>query len=112
VDAAGRYSGRYQTRPGRPGWFEDGKWYEADPGTPNVPRHGPGWNRREMDVRNLRANDSELRILEELPKLLPKGTKGTIKLYTQRPPCSSCAGVIEQFSAWFPDILIVVTSGG
>lgn len=112
VDAAGRYSGRYQTRPGRPGWFEDGKWYEADPGTPNVPRHGPGWNRREMDVRNLRANDSELRILEELPKLLPKGTRGTIKLYTQRPPCSSCAGVIEQFSAWFPDILLVVTSGG
>ncbi|HSK03412.1 MAG TPA: deaminase domain-containing protein [Kofleriaceae bacterium] len=112
VDAAGNYSGRFQTRPGRPGWFEDGRWFEADPGTPGVPGRGPGWNRKDMGVKNLRANDSELRILEELARTLPKGTKGRIRLYTQRPPCSSCAGVVEQFSALFPDILIVVTSGG
>lgn len=112
VDAAGNYAGRFQTRPGRPGWFEDGAWLEQDPGTPGVPGRGPGWNAREMGVKNLRGNDSELRILEELARVLKRGAKGTIKLFTQRPPCSSCAGVIEQFSAMFPDILVVLTSGG
>jgi hypothetical protein len=112
VDAAGNYAGRFQTRPGRPGWFEDGAWWEQDPGQPGVPGHGPGWNRRRMGVSNLRGNDSELKILEDLVGLLPKQAKGTIRLYSQRPPCSSCAGIIEQFSAWFPDILVVVTSGG
>lgn len=112
VDAAGNYAGRFQTRPGRPGWFEDGTWFEQDPGTAGVPGKGPGWNAREMGVKNLRGNDSELRILEQLSRVLTRGAKGTIKLYTQRPPCSSCAGVIEQFSALFPDILVVLTSGG
>lgn len=111
-DAAGKYTGKFQTRHGRPGWFEDGSWWEQSPGQPGTPGQGPGWNRRQMPQTNMRGNDSELRILEELSNILPKQTKGTIRLYTQRPPCSSCAGVIEQFSAMFPDILIVVTSGG
>lgn len=111
-DAAGNYKGVFETRPGRPGWFEDGKWYEQDPGEVGTPGRGPGWNRREMGVTNWRENDSELRILEELTHMLSRGSKGTITLYTQRPPCSSCAGVIEQFSVKFPDILVVVTSRG
>ena len=69
VDAAGNYAGRFQTRPGRVGWFEDGTWFEQDPGTPGVPGQGPGWNAKEMGVKNLRGNDSELRILEELSRL-------------------------------------------
>jgi hypothetical protein len=62
--------------------------------------------------KNMRFNDSELRVLEDLANTLPRNARGTIRLYTQRPPCSSCAGVIEQFSAMFPDLLVVLTSGG
>lgn len=112
VDAAGKYAGKFKTRRGRPGWFEDGSWWEPSPGQPGVPGQGQGWNRRQMTQTNLRGNDSELKILEELANILPKQTKGTIRLYTHRPPCSSCAGVIEQFSVLFPDILLIVTSGG
>lgn len=111
VDANGRYAGRFETRPGRRGWFEDGTWYEQAPGKEGTPFEGPGWDRRDMNVKNWRGNDSELRIFEELIKRLSPGARGTIKLFSQLPPCSSCAGVIEQFSAMFPDILIVVTSG-
>lgn len=111
----GIYSGRFKTRPGRPGWYEDGKWLEQDPGQIGVAGRGPGWNRKEMDVNNTRENDSELRIFEDLVQEmrglgLPRDTKGTIKMYTQRSRCSSCAGVTEQFSEIFPNILLIVTS--
>ena len=115
-DAEEAYAGVFKkTRPGRPGWFSDGKWLEADNNSqlrPDGSIRGPQWNSKLMDVKNMRGNDSELRILDHLAQTLPKRAKGTIKLYTQLPPCSSCAGVLEQFSAMFPDILLVTTSAG
>ena len=103
-DAAGNYVGRFLTRRGEPGWWSDGKWVE---------RNASQWDSHIVEGNfNARGNESELRILEFLAQKLPKGSKGTVRLYTQRPPCASCAGVIEQFYHMFPDILLVVTSGG
>jgi hypothetical protein len=110
----GSYAGRFGTRPGRRGWYEDGTWWEQSPGQPGVPGKGPGWDRKTMDIKNPRENDSEIKIFEDLVQQmnslsLSREAKGTIRLYTQLPPCSSCSGVAEQFSEMFPDILLVVS---
>jgi len=59
-----------------------------------------------------RAFDSEVKILENIAKDLPKGASGIISLFTERPPCASCKGVIEQFLGMFPNIMVIVTNGG
>jgi RHS repeat-associated protein len=56
--------------------------------------------------------DTEVKILEEVAKDLPKDARGTINLYTERKPCPSCKGVIEQFQQRFPNINLNVTWGG
>jgi hypothetical protein len=58
-----------------------------------------------------RAYDSEVKILESVAKGLPSDAQGTISLYSERPPCSSCEGVIQQFQQRFPGINVIVTHG-
>lgn len=55
-----------------------------------------------------RAADSEVKLLEAIAGTLSKDAEGTIKIFTERAPCFSCAGVIEQFEAMFPKIKIEI----
>ncbi len=55
------------------------------------------------------ANDSEVKILEQIAKDLPSDAKGQISLYTEQQPCASCSlldpydpGVIQQFKNAYP----------
>jgi hypothetical protein len=56
--------------------------------------------------------DSEVKILEDIARGLPRDARGTINLFTERPPCPSCRGVIDQFREMFPHITVNVTHGG
>lgn len=58
-----------------------------------------------------RAFDSEVKILEAIAKDLPSNAEGTISLYTERPPCLSCQGVIQAFQQRFPNVNLIVTHG-
>ncbi len=66
---------------------------------------------------NLRDADSEYKLLNWLSERLNPGdsptsdVSGTIDLYTERPPCPSCANVIRQFQMMFPKINVNVTYG-
>ncbi len=60
-----------------------------------------------------RSLDSEYKILEDLASRLgpPSQTpRGTVNLYTERPPCASCASVIDQFRARYPNVTVNVSS--
>jgi RHS repeat-associated protein len=59
-------------------------------------------------VRDL---DAEVKILEDLARVLPQNSSGVVRLFSQFPVCESCTGVVEQFRAAFPDIQVIVTSG-
>ncbi|NDW11224.1 hypothetical protein D0T56_16390 [Dysgonomonas sp. 520] len=52
--------------------------------------------------------DTEYKILSEIAENLETNASGKIKLFTERPPCSSCSGVIDAFSKKFPMIEIEV----
>jgi hypothetical protein len=59
-----------------------------------------------------RAEDTERKLLEHLADRLPPNATGTIRLYTERSACRSCAGVIQQFEKRFPGIKVIVSFGG
>ncbi|MCC5085865.1 hemagglutinin repeat-containing protein [Xanthomonas campestris] len=62
-----------------------------------------------------RSADSEAKILNNIASVLGENTsaKGVINLLTERPPCSSCANVIDLFKAKYPNIkLNIMDSGG
>ena len=66
----------------------------------------------------LRITDSEYRMLNDLAKKLKavKGGKyldvtGTLKIVSENPYCTSCQGVIQQFSEMFPNIEIKLIDG-
>ena len=54
--------------------------------------------------------DTEFKILNDIAKALGDNTSasGTIKLFTELPPCSSCSSVIAQFIEKYPNIIIEV----
>ncbi|MGH2612298.1 MAG: deaminase domain-containing protein, partial [Rhabdochlamydiaceae bacterium] len=66
---------------------------------------------------NLRNADSEYKLLNWLAQRFnPAGVptsdvSGTVDLYTERPPCESCAGVIDQFRNMFRNIILNVADG-
>ena len=55
-----------------------------------------------------RAIDTEAKILEEIARQYSSEATGRIVLFTERPPCDSCSGVIHQFQAMFPNIEVDV----
>lgn len=57
-----------------------------------------------------RSGDSEAKILEALAQKLGDNysAKGSVTIFTERPACSSCLGVVEQFKARYPNIKVDV----
>jgi len=60
---------------------------------------------------NPRTLDAERKLLENLAGRLTWESQGTVRLFSERIPCPSCAGVIQQFREAFPHIRLVVTHG-
>ena len=61
-----------------------------------------------------RLYDSEVKLFEEFAaKYANRASevKGTIYVFTERPPCGSCTDVIPQFRKMFPNVRIEVSSG-
>ena len=58
-----------------------------------------------------RAFDAEVAVFENLARKLRPGDKGTIRLFSERPFCESCSGVIQQFEQKFPGIKLVPSTG-
>ncbi|WP_205076541.1 deaminase domain-containing protein, partial [Pectobacterium versatile] len=58
-------------------------------------------------IRNI---DSEYKILDNLADRLGNNTsaKGTVTIFTEKPACDSCLGVIKQFQDRYPNINIDV----
>lgn len=81
----------------------------SPPGTIQAPANAQFTTRASGAMT--RAFDSEVKILEEVAKDLPANAKGTISLYTERAPCLSCQGVIQQFQSRFPGIKLNITYG-
>ena len=63
---------------------------------------------------HLRNVDTEFKILNDIAEVLGDNTSasGTIKLFTELPPCSSCSSVIAQFAKKYPNIIIEVIENG
>jgi hypothetical protein len=55
--------------------------------------------------------DSEVKILEYIASESQPGKSGTIRLFSEKPICSSCMDVIYQFEKAFPNIKIFYNSG-
>ncbi|VWB41009.1 hemagglutinin repeat-containing protein [Burkholderia lata] len=57
-----------------------------------------------------RSTDSEAKILNNIAAQLGDNTSvsGVINLFTERPPCTSCSNVIQQFQNKYPNITINV----
>lgn len=55
---------------------------------------------------------SEKKILESIAEKITESTKGTIKLFTERQPCDSCEGVIEQFREAFKGRITLIVEYG
>ncbi|MFJ4413307.1 polymorphic toxin-type HINT domain-containing protein [Streptomyces sp. NPDC088925] len=70
-------------------------------GMPSVRQFNPG----------TRPYDSETHIFETLTQRLAPGAKGTIDMYSERPVCDSCSGLIDQFKQKFPGIRINISTG-
>jgi filamentous hemagglutinin len=88
---------------------------EASPAPLPVPRSEGGYFEPSVDAPTgwLRATDSEYKALSELARRLDEGgwpKVGVVYLFTEREPCSSCAGVIAQFEERFPLVVVVVES--
>ena len=77
-------------------------------------------NRYAQDARPLqqqpgqhthgRANDSEVQLLEAAAKALEgnPNASGTLRIFTERPPCASCRRVMARFLAEHPNIKLEV----
>lgn len=61
--------------------------------------------------RNPRTFDSEVKILEHIAATMPRNARGTISLFTERPVCISCDGVIAQFRQLFPGVQLNIGTG-
>ncbi|WP_078519021.1 deaminase domain-containing protein [Streptomyces sp. Tu6071] len=61
--------------------------------------------------RETRPYDSETHIFETLTQRLAPGAKGKIDMYSERPVCDSCSGLIDQFRQKFPGVRINISTG-
>lgn len=64
-----------------------------------------------LEVGYLRALDAEVKILEYLANRFDQQSQGTVYLFSERPICLSCQGVIRQFTEMFPNIAVRTGSG-
>ena len=56
--------------------------------------------------RNKGLADAERNIFENLYNLLPKGVRGRITMFTERPPCPACLGAAREFMNHFPGVTV------
>lgn len=73
----------------------------GETGMPAIRRFDPG----------TRPFDSETHIFETLAGRLTPESKGVIDLYSERPVCTSCEGLINQFKQQFPGIRVNISTG-
>lgn len=78
-------------------------------GLPTEPQFTPTTAPAETGF--LRDADSEYKILEDLASKLSPDSQGTINLFTERPACLSCQGVIQQFEEAFPGVKVNLIEG-
>ncbi|SFP32563.1 RHS repeat-associated core domain-containing protein [Amycolatopsis arida] len=69
---------------------------------PESSRFDPGWKQA----------DSEWKMLEDIAKNLDPSAKGRIHIYSERPVCDPCQGVIRQFREAFPNIEVTYSDYG
>ena len=55
--------------------------------------------------------DTEVLLLESLAAGLPDDATGSLRLFTEKAPCTSCGGAIEQFRAAYPGVDLQVVIG-
>ncbi len=60
-----------------------------------------------------RANDSEVQVLENARDLLraTPDARGTLRIFSENPPCPSCLRVMAKFRAEFPNVNVEVVHG-
>ncbi len=58
-----------------------------------------------------RANDSEVKLFEFIGQNATPSSTGSVNIFTQRPMCTSCSDVRNQFNVMFPRINVTVGSG-
>ena len=65
-----------------------------------------------------RITDSEYRMLNDLAKRLggvkgqvKESVTGSLKIVSENPYCTSCQGIIQQFSDMFPNVEITLIDG-
>ncbi|WP_434422040.1 SpvB/TcaC N-terminal domain-containing protein [Nannocystis pusilla] len=61
---------------------------------------------------NPRTLDSEKKLLEEFAAQHPTNASGTVRLFTERPPCVSCSDIIKsQFNKLYPNVTLEWSAG-
>ncbi|MDA2808546.1 deaminase domain-containing protein [Nocardiopsis suaedae] len=84
----------------------------SPPGTsPNIPDDAPRQFDPEGGDGHQAPHDSEAKALEELARDLEPDATGTVEIYTERPPCTSCQSVVDQFIEQYPGVEVRVTWG-
>ncbi|WP_344103034.1 deaminase domain-containing protein [Nocardiopsis rhodophaea] len=81
-------------------------------GTSPAPDDGKRqFNAESKDGSHKAPLDSEAKALEDLSQHLNESSRGRIDIYTERPPCTSCQNVIDQFVDKYPNVDVRVTWG-
>jgi filamentous hemagglutinin len=59
-----------------------------------------------------RDTDGEFKLLEGVARRLVKNpnVRGSIDLFSEKPPCRSCSGAVEQFNSLYPNVELRVFS--
>lgn len=60
---------------------------------------------------NPRSNDTEWALLENVARRITPETRGTVRLFSERPCCPSCQLVIARFQRTYPNIQLIVSTG-
>src|SRR5690606_20182638 len=97
---------RGKTEDSRPGCHGPGR--RAADREKNPLRNGP---RRARGGSHQAPFDSEGKVLEDLAQNLTENATGRVEIYTERPPCTSCQNVIDQFIDAYPGIEVRVARG-
>ncbi|MFE5563884.1 deaminase domain-containing protein [Amycolatopsis japonica] len=58
-----------------------------------------------------RPSEAEWKLLEELATRMNAYSTGSVHLYSERPCCTSCRRVIQEFDAMFPGVQVTLTTG-
>jgi hypothetical protein len=110
--AARRYNGRrnyaaaeYEID-GQTGSITSASGNHTAPGTVGRPED-PRYNATDLGDEVDRSLDTEKYILEDLAKRITPDASGTVHIYSRKPVCESCSGVIDQFIKEHPNVVVI-----